>query len=91
MLYRLLYDTLIELRARGYETGDQSVFMLADLFHNLPLQLDRLNRGELAVQDMLSELDERAQRHGIEGWLELRMSEIAKYHPETLANEETSP
>lgn len=89
VLYRLLYDALIELRARGHERSDKVVFLLADLFHNVPLQLDRLDRGETTVHDIKRELEERAQRNGIEGWLDLRTSEIEKYHPKTMLGGDT--
>lgn len=91
MLYRLLYDALIEIRASEYEPGDKFVFVLADLFHHVPLQLDQLDRGELTVQDILRDPDVRARHHGIGDRLALRMRENAKYYPETMADEESAP
>lgn len=91
MLYRLLFDALIDMRVRGYESGDEAIFALSDMFHNVPLQLDGLDRNELSVQDILQEVRERARRHhDAEGWLELRMREIARNHPEAVANKDAA-
>lgn len=89
-LYRLLYDALVDIRSQGDGSNNTMVFQLADVFHNLPLKLDRLDRGETTIEDIMHELAERAARHGVEGWLHQRLSEIAKYHPETLSNEDAS-
>src|SRR5262249_19656466 len=39
-LYRLLYMTLIDMRAEDHDAENRLVFLLAELFHNIPLQLD---------------------------------------------------
>ena len=92
MLHRLLFDALIDMRVRGYESGDEAIFALSDMFHNVPLQLDGLDRNELSVQDILQEVRERARRHhDAEGWLERRMSENAICHSETMADDDTAP
>ncbi len=91
VLHRLLYDALIEIRAKGNASNDKAVFSLADLFHNVPMDLDKLDRGEVSVEDIMHKLEEHARRRGIEGWLDLRLKEIVKYHPETMENRDTSP
>ena len=92
MLYRLLSDALIDIRLRGYQSGDKAVFALSDMFHNLPSELDRLEQGELSVEDVLKHIRECAQRHDdAEGWLDHRMREIAKQHPETMADDDSAP
>jgi hypothetical protein len=90
VLYQLLYNALIEIRLLGYESNDKVVWVLADLLHNLPLQLDRLDQGDLTVQDIMRELEERAHRHGIERWLHRRLGEIAKHYPDLLAQNDTT-
>lgn len=75
-LYRLLYLALIDLRAQGHDAEDRLVFLLADLFHNVPLQLDRVDQGDLAPDDVLGWLHSRARGTPMEDWLNLRMREI---------------
>ena len=88
VLYRLLFDALIEIRLLGYESNNKMVWVLADLLHNLPLQLDRLDRGGITVQDIMRELEWRAHRHGIERWLYGRLGEVAKHYPQLLAQDD---
>jgi len=90
MLYRLLFDALVEIRLLGYESNDKVVWVLAHLLHNLPLQLDRLDRGEISIGDIMHELEERAQRHGIERWLHVRLEEIARHYPDLMAQDDTT-
>ena len=79
LLFRLLASALIEMREEGYEIQNKRVFALADLFHNVPGQLERMERGETTPEEIIKWLQERARYRGIEGWLELRMEAEAKY------------
>jgi len=75
-LYRLLYTALIDLRAEGHNAENRLVFLLADLFHNIPLQLDLVDRGDLAPEDILRWLRSRAHGTPMEDWLNLRVQEV---------------
>ena len=74
LLYQLLYDALIELRMVGYEINNDKVIKLADLFHNLPGGLNRINDRSDAADELLTELKERAAELNIERWLDSRIS-----------------
>ena len=91
MIYRLLQDALLEMRVRAYQRGDEGAFALCDMFHNVPSELDMLDRGELSVQDIMRDIREHAQQHdNAEGWLDHRMRENARQHPETTADNDTA-
>lgn len=75
-IYDLLYRALIDLRAEGHATQNQLVFLLADLFHNIPLQLNRVDHGDLAPDDVLVWLRRRAQGTLMEDWLNLRVPDV---------------
>lgn len=79
LLFRLLALALIELREEGYEIQNTKVFALADLFHNVPGQLERVEREETTPEDIMRWLRAHAQRRGIEGWLELRVEAATRY------------
>lgn len=79
MLHRLLYFALIDLRLEGHEHSDKLVFLLADLFHNIPLQLERVDRGETSPEEIMQWLQTRAQKNGLGEWLELRTEEASQY------------
>ncbi|HEY7093919.1 MAG TPA: hypothetical protein VH393_12105 [Ktedonobacterales bacterium] len=69
LLYRLLYDGLIEMRHEAHEGRTEGVFRLADLFHNLPMQLERMERGEATPEEVMSDLQAHAERIHIKQWL----------------------
>jgi hypothetical protein len=75
-LYDLLHRALIDLRVEGHTSENHVVFLLADLFHTVPLQLDRVDQGDLAPDEILSWLRRRAQGTLMEDWLNLRVPEV---------------
>ena len=75
-IYDLLYRALLDLRVEGHATQNQLVFLLADLFHTVPLQLHRVDEGELTPDDVLVWLRGRAQGTLMEDWLSLRVPEV---------------
>ncbi len=79
MLHRLLAYAFIDLRTEGHDNNNKLVFLLADLFHNVPSQLEMVDQGECTLDDIMQWLNERAKKNGLEGWLEVRTEEASKY------------
>jgi hypothetical protein len=84
-LYRLLYLALIDLRYEGHSAENRLVFLLADLFHNLPLQLKRVDRRDIAPEDILQRLRTRAHGTEMEVWLSVREQEVMTDGQDALA------
>jgi hypothetical protein len=78
---RLLYDALLEIRAEGHALNNERIFRLADLFHNVPLQLERSDAGETYDEDIMAWLNTRAQGNYLAQWLDLRTNEIMRTYP----------
>ena len=74
MIHRLLHLAMLEIRIASHEAGDKKVFKLADLFHNVPLQLQRVARGDGSPEEVLQWLRTRAREAGCERWLEGAMT-----------------
>jgi hypothetical protein len=68
-LHRLLYRALLEVRIEAHDVQNSKIFHLADLFHNIPLQLESAARGEGSYGGILSALENRAQEKGCAEWL----------------------
>lgn len=79
VLHRLVYTAFIEIRAAAREGDTQRVFQLSDLFHNVPLRLDRLERGEVSPDAVIHWLRDRAQQRGLAQWLEWRLREESRF------------
>lgn len=41
-IHHALYLALVEMRTEAHEIGNKKLFYLADLMHNIPLQLERV-------------------------------------------------
>ena len=68
-IFRLLHEALLEMRVEAGQSGNQKAFHLADLFHNVPLQLARVHRGELTHKQVLEWVKARAKEKGMTSWL----------------------
>lgn len=90
-IYDLLHRAVIDLRAEGRTTEDHVVFLLADLFHTVPLQLDRVDQGDLAPDEVLSWLRRRAQGTLMEDWLTLRVPEVMAKNADRQATQDSTP
>lgn len=69
IIHRLLYFCLIEIRSAAYESQTKKAFLLADLLHTIPLQLEQVIQGERTYEDLLSWIQQRASDLGCEEWI----------------------
>ena len=79
--YRFLHIALIDLRAEAYDTGNEEAWRIAHLFHNIPLRLAQVARGEGSYGDLLAKLGEDARRLGCAAWLEQISREATQPSP----------
>jgi hypothetical protein len=77
LVHRLIFDALLEMRERGRETNDAVVFHLADLFHNVALQLDKAETSD-DFDEVLEFLRTRAAETGCDAWLETKLNNLEK-------------
>jgi hypothetical protein len=69
-VHRLLFRALLEIRSQGQEHKNKQVFHLADLFHNVVLEMKNAAEGEANYEDVLRFLEKRAREKGLDRWLE---------------------
>ncbi len=81
ILYRLLSRVFAEIGARGQEQGNKRLFLLADLFSDLPLRLEQAMPGERSYSNLLVVLRDRAAEKGLAGWLEHAIGQVTNWHP----------
>lgn len=76
LVHRLLFRALIEIRAQGHEDQNKLVFHLADLFHNVVLDMQAAAEGRMTYEEALRHLEEKAQEKHCEGWLRSALPEV---------------
>lgn len=73
ILYKLLHQTLIEIRERAHEIKDKKIFALSDMMHNLPLTL--LN-DQNSYDDLLKTIEGKAEGHGAKAWVDNALRQL---------------
>jgi HD-GYP domain-containing protein (c-di-GMP phosphodiesterase class II) len=55
-----MYIAFVEIRVEAYEKQNAKIFHIADIFHTFPLQLERVDKGEITYEEVLSEIRRKA-------------------------------
>ena|ERR1700722_20015692 len=74
VVHRLLFDALLEMRSQGHEQKNKVVYHLADLFHQVALQMENAAKGQCGYEEVLASLQQRARERGCERWVDERMA-----------------
>lgn len=77
LLY-LLYAELIGLRENSVQNGNNALFTLCQLIHNIPLQL-KSEEGAIEAYDKLAR---DVEHYGMQEWLENRRREFFSRNPQ---------
>jgi hypothetical protein len=81
LVHRLLFRALIEIRAQGHEQKNKLVYHLADLFHNVVLDMEAAAEGRLTYDEVLRHLEEKAKEKNCERWLKSARTQIEINQP----------
>ena len=76
MVHRLLYRALLEMRSQGLAHKDNVVFQLADLFHQIVLEMENAAKGRSTYQDVLKLLGDRARAEGLGEWFDRHLEDL---------------
>lgn len=76
LIHRLLFQALLEMRSQGQENQDKVVFHLADLFHNVVLEMERAAQGDCTYEEVYRFLEEQAHEQGCDQWLNAQVTQL---------------
>ena len=74
LIYKLLYQVLIEIREEAHLKGDKKNFLLSDLMHTIPLML--LKADDKDYSAILKKIEERAESRDMKNWLKNALSQL---------------
>ena len=80
-VHHSLHLALLEIRVAAEEGSSKKCFHLADLFHNVPLQLQRVAEGDGTDEEVLAWIGERADEKGCEQWIKTALAEMVSKKP----------
>lgn len=79
IIHNLLYRAFLDIRIAAHEKkSHEGIFKIADIFHNIPLQLEQVHAGNSSYQEILNDLRERTRNKGCESWLDNAIKDITK-------------
>ena len=79
-LFELLFRAFLDIRVASYAKDSHTCFILADVFHNVPLQMNRADKDEKDYADIVADIKERCERRQCISWLDTATADIAKRH-----------
>ena len=74
MSHKFLYYAFLEARMAAYERHQQVAYQLADIFHNVPLQMLSALEDRRTHEEILEDVRSRAARWRMEDWVEAALS-----------------
>lgn len=75
LVLRLLARAFLDIRIAANDGNSKAAFALADLFHNVPYQLERVRQQEGDFAEVLVSLRTRASQKNLTKWLESALSD----------------
>ena len=65
-----MYNMFIHVRSFAHDAGDKHLFCIADIVHNVPLQILQALQGVGAYDGILAWMRDRAQMRSCGDWFE---------------------
>lgn len=79
-LFELLYRAFLDIRIASYAKDSHTCFVLSDIFHNIPLQMNRTDKGEVSYAEIIADIKKRCGRRRCTSWLDTATSDIERRH-----------
>lgn len=70
LVCKLLHRAFLDVRIEAAEIQSDRIFAIADLFHVVPLQMERAEHGELSYDEILKGLQNKSYQKNVLAWLE---------------------
>jgi len=77
-LLKLMYMAFLDIRVASHAQESHTCFVLADLFHTIPLQMNRAEKGEMSYADIVSWMRKTCDERKCLSWLENATAHLAK-------------
>lgn len=76
-ILKILYIAFLDIRIASYSKDSHTCFVLSDIFHNIPLHMNRADKGEISYTDIVTMIRERCEERNCLPWLENAQANIA--------------
>lgn len=76
-ILKLLYRAFLDIRIASYSKDSHTSFVLADIFHNVPLQMNQAEKGEKSYADIVIWIQKKCEERNCTSWLDNANADIA--------------
>ncbi|GCE17666.1 hypothetical protein [Dictyobacter kobayashii] len=77
-ILKLLYAAFIDIRVASHSEDNQTCFVISDVFHTIPLQLNRADKGEIEYADIIKSINQKCEERKCTRWLDNAKENIAR-------------
>ena len=77
LVFKLLARALLDIRIASLEGNSKMAFEIADVFHNVPYQIERIQGGNGSYQEVVDWLEMRCEQKGMKSWLQNAIADIS--------------
>lgn len=75
-ILKLVYMALLDIRVASHAQDSHTCFILSDLFHTIPLQMNRAEKGEISYADIVTWIQKKCEERKCLSWLETATANI---------------
>ena len=73
-----MYTAFLDIRVASYSNDSHTCFVISDVFHNVPLQLNRADKGEESYAEIVTWIQNTCEERNCKAWLENALNNISK-------------
>lgn len=77
-ILELMYRAFLDIRIASHSQDSYTCFVLSDVFHNIPLQINQADKGKMSYTDILTYIQKKCEEKNRKSWLDNATSDIAK-------------
>ena len=78
-ILKLMYRAFLDIRIASYSQDSHTCFVLSDIFHNVPLQINQADKGKKSYADIVTWIQEKYKERNYKSWLDNATANIAKW------------
>lgn len=76
-ILKLMYAAFLDIRIASHSQDSHTCFVLSDIFHNIPLQVNRADKGEMSYAEIIKFLQEKCVERKCTPWFDTATANIA--------------
>lgn len=77
-ILKLMYVAFLEIRVASHSQDSHTCFVLSDIFHTVPLQMNQAEKGEKSYADIVLWIRKKCEERKCLPWLDNAAANIAK-------------